>query len=639
MPVMTQPGAGKAPGSTMFVLSDERLNRRGDIVDSAGWQLDEFKQNPIALFNHDPDRIVGNWSNVRVENKELIGEFQPVAPGTSQLGDEVRLLVEQDVLRAASVGFRFLKSEPLDPDRPHRGRRYTKQVLMEVSLVSVPANPGALSKARSLHLSDDVMALVFGKHAATEPRAISPGKHAATHPHGTRVKSMNISQQIEDVQTRLNAARDALLEHTTEPDHDAEEADRLNGEIEYLEKDLASKQRTEKSLAVRAINEPRDPQAQALAVRRPLNVSVPATAKADYLWRAAAAGYVAKVRHQSVDDVLRERYAIERYSDAEATKWVTHAAVSGALTSVPAWAGDLVQQGNAEWLANLTPSPVFSRLSALGTSMMFGPNQGTIKIPSRATTPSITGSFVAEANPIPVRRLGVTSITLIPHKMGVISVYSREMAAYSNPSIESIIRQGIEDDTSITIDTLLLDATAESATRPAGLRYGISAAGTASVAKGYAAFLADMALLSAPFFNVNAGRSLALIMNPQQRMQIGFAPGPDGTFGWATQFTDRFTIIESTTVTAGTVIMVDAADFVSVSGAPEFDISEQATLHLEDTAPLNIGVAGAPATVAAPTQSMYQTAQIAIRMLLNVTWAMRRTGMVQYLTGVSWAPA
>jgi len=128
-------------------------------------------------------------------------------------------------------------------------------------------------------------------------------------------------------------------------------------------------------------------------------------------------------------------------------------------------------------------------------------------------------------------------------------------------------------------------------------------------------------------------------MNPQQRMQIGFAPGPDGTFGWTTQFTDRFTIIESTTVTAGTVIMVDAADFVSVSGAPEFDISEQATLHLDDTAPLNIGVAGAPATVAAPTQSMYQTAQIAIRMLLNVTWAMRRTGMVQFLTGVSWAPA
>ena len=638
MSVITQPSAGKASGSNTFVLSDERVNRNGDVVDSAGWELDGFKQNPIALFNHDRDRIVGNWANVRIENRALVGEFQPVAPGTSQLGDEVRLLVEQDVLRAASVGFRYLKSEPLDPDKPRSGRRYTKQELLEVSLVSVPANSGALSKARSLHVSSEVMELVFGKHAAFTTGSISPGKQAAIHPK-LKARVMNISQQIEDVQTRLNAARDALLEHTSEPDHDAEEADRLNGEIEYLEKDLSSKQRTEKSLAVRAINEPRDPQTQALAARRPLGVSVPATAKSDYLWRAAAAGYVAKVRHQSVDDVLRERYAVERYSDAEATKWVTHAAVSGALTSVPAWAGDLVQQGNAEWLANLTPSPVFSQLAALGTSMTFGPNQGSIKIPSRATTPSITGSFVAEATPLPVRRLGVTSITLIPHKMGVISVYSREMAAYSNPSIESIIRQGIEDDTSITIDTLLLDATAESATRPAGLRYGISSAGTASTAKGYAAVLADLALLTAPFFNVNAGRSLALIMNPQQRMQLGFAPGPDGTFGWSTAFTNRFTIIESTTVTAGTVIMVDAADFVSVNGAPEFDITEQATLHLEDTAPLNISTAGSPPALAHPTQSMYQTAQIAIRMLLNVTWAMRRPGMVTYLTGVSWAPA
>jgi hypothetical protein len=59
---------------------------------------------------------------------------------------------------------------------------------------------------------------------------------------------------------------------------------------------------------------------------------------------------------------------------------------------------------------------------------------------------------------------------------------------------------------------------------------------------------------------------------------------------------------------------------------------------MEDTTPLNIGTAGSPATVAAPTQSMFQTAQIAVRMLANVTWAMRRAGMVQYMTGVNWGP-
>jgi len=74
MSLMTQPGAGKAPDSMTFVLSDEQVNRHGDVVDSAGWQLDGFRQNPVALFNHDRDRIVGRWTNVRIENK--LGEVR-----------------------------------------------------------------------------------------------------------------------------------------------------------------------------------------------------------------------------------------------------------------------------------------------------------------------------------------------------------------------------------------------------------------------------------------------------------------------------------------------------------------------------------------------------------------------------------
>jgi hypothetical protein len=60
---------------------------------------------------------------------------------------------------------------------------------------------------------------------------------------------------------------------------------------------------------------------------------------------------------------------------------------------------------------------------------------------------------------------------------------------------------------------------------------------------------------------------------------------------------------------------------------------------MEDTTPLNIasGAQGS-GVLATPTQSMFQTGQVAIRMLANVSWAMRRTGMVQFIgTGVSWA--
>jgi HK97 family phage prohead protease len=621
--------AGRASGN-QFVLSDGTVDRYGEIVEPGGWELAAFKRNPIALFNHRPDQVVGRWANIRVTAGELLGEFQPAEPGTSRVADEVRKLVAQGVLKAASVGFRAIEAEPLD-DNPRGPKRYTKQELLETSIVSVPANPAALAVARSLGISGEMMALL-GKHADTD--ATSPGKHADTHPR-PRARVMNISEQIQDVQKRLNAARDELLDATKEQEHDPEIADRLNDEIEFLEKDLQSKQRTEKSLAARAV-EATETQKAAVTPRQ-LGGTVAKTS--DLLWRGAAALYLSHTQRRNLDDVLAEKYGREHYADHEKTAWVARAAVLGAQTNVPAWAGDLARQGYGEWLSNLNPSPVFSRLAALGTSLAFGPGMATIKIPSRASTPSISGAFVAEAVPIPVRKLGVTSITLIPHKLGVISVYTREMAMYSTPAIETIIRQGMEDDTTITIDTLLLDATAESATRPAGLRFGISAAGTASTVKGYAAFLADLGLLMAPFVAANAGRTYALIVNPQQAIQVGFAPGPDGTFGWAQQFTSRFTVIESTTVTPGTVLLVDAADFVSVNGAPEFDISEQATLHMEDSTPLNIGTAGAPATVAAPAVSMYQTAQVAIRMQMNVTWAMRRTGMVQFLTGVNWGPA
>jgi HK97 family phage prohead protease len=644
MTLVRKAAAGKASGGLTYVLSDATVDRYGDIVEPQGWLLDNFRTNPIALFNHRAEQVVGKWANVRITQDALLAEFEPAEPGTSRIADEVRKLVEQGVLRAASVGFHGIEAEPI---KGTRGKRYKSQELVETSIVSVPANPAALAIAKSLDISDDTMELVFGKHAALTTRSIQPGKHAETQPRplGIGVKSMNISQQIEDAQTRLNAARDALLAHTQEPNHDLDEAETLNNEVEFLEKDLASKQRTEKSLALRAAAEPVQStahgtaQGTAMTVRRPLSVSQAATEKADYLWRAAAAGFIARATQRTIEDVLRERYPQERYNDAEATGWVTRAAISGALTTVPGWAQELVSQGNGAFMQTLYPMSVFPRLAGQGTALTFGPDNASIKIPSRATTPSISAAFVAEGQPIPVRRLGLTSITLQPFKMGGISVYSREMAMYSNPSIEGIIRQGLTEDTAVTIDTLLLDANPATTARPAGLLFGVAAAGAASTAKGYAAILADLGLLTAPFYASNAGRNLVMIINPQQAMQLGFAPGPDGSFGWSSQFTNRFTILESTTVLAGKVIVIDAADFVSVNGAAEFDISEQSVLHMEDTTPLNIAATGTPNVVAAPVQSMWQTAQIGIRMLLNITWAMRRTGMVQYLTGVNWAPA
>ena len=56
-------------------------------------------------------------------------------------------------------------------------------------------------------------------------------------------------------------------------------------------------------------------------------------------------------------------------------------------------------------------------------------------------------------------------------------------------------------------------------------------------------------------------------------------------------------VIQSGTVPVGVVICMDAADYVSVrrgcTAGPE--ISDQATLHMEDTAPLQLAATGTPA--------------------------------------------
>jgi hypothetical protein len=57
---------------------------------------------------------------------------------------------------------------------------------------------------------------------------------------------------------------------------------------------------------------------------------------------------------------------------------------------------------------------------------------------------------------------------------------------------------------------------------------------------------------------------------------------------------------------------------------------------MDDTTPLALSATGAPNTVAAPIRSLYQTDSLAIRMTLDLNWAMRRTGVVAFVSTITW---
>jgi HK97 family phage major capsid protein/HK97 family phage prohead protease len=629
-----------------FVLSDATIDRIGDIVEPAGWDLKSFKRNPIALFGHDAAFPIGTWSEIEVKGSRLVGKLKLAARGTSARIDELISLVEQGILRAVSVGFKPLESEPLNKDRPYGGQRFKRQELLETSLVSVPANPAAVALAKSLNLSRETLDLAFGMQAETRRRDMSAtGMQAVIPPKSERPMAMTpLAQRITDSEAKLLSLRDQLTDHIEKAGNDPNETDltitdELNGKIAVAQRSLASLQEAEKQLGAQAVQV-----VERTTERRPLSVPATKLKPGEMVLHSLVASVVAHATKRNAIDVLLERYGSDGKIDDQ-TKVVfgavTRAASAPADTTTSGWASQLVRTDHADFMNLLMPQSVYPGLSNRGLRLNFG-RSGIISIPSRVATPTIAGSFIAEGAPIPVRQGAFTAVTLTPKKMAVISTFTRQIAEHSTPAIEGLIRNAMQEDTSVALDTILLDATAATTTRPGGLRAGVSAT-TATAGGGFAALVGDIKALVGALITSSSGniRNPVWIMNPIQAISIALTQNAGGDFPFATDIQNNnlqgYPVIVSSTVTAGMLILVDAADYVSVEGdAPRFDVSDQATLHMEDTTPLAIGTAGSPATVAAPTRSLWQTDSIGLRMLMDVNWSMRRTGMVSWTQSVTW---
>jgi HK97 family phage prohead protease len=649
-----------------FVLSDEAKDRYGDIIKSDGWQLANFKKNPIAMFNHDRHFPVGVWESVKVEGRKLVGTLKLAAKGTSARLDEVISLVDQGIIRAVSVGFRALARTPMldDEGNPTGGLIFSSSELLEASLVSVPANPGALQLARSLQISDATLSLVFGEEAVRR-QALVPDRPTAEQGATSQDKRAGgmttpIGVRIQDAQNTLNAARDAYDTLVSDPNADGDQVDEAEKVFEAAKKALERLQKAERLLGQQtaeergglpAVMEQRPPYTGP-AVRVPF--AQPAAQKlepADYLIRYMVGlidvhGNKMRGITLSHDAAIAARYG-EGFANDEKTRvigeWLQRAASAVATTFTSGWASQLVQIVNASFMETLVPDSVYPRLAARGMRVGFGRN-GQINIPSRVTTPSLAGAFVLEGNPIPVKQGAFTSVPITPKKMAVITTFTREIAQYSTPAIEALLRDAIREDTSGVLDSTLLDATASSTTRPAGIRNGVSVT-AATAGGGLAALVTDVKNLIGALQTglANQLRSPVWIMNSQQATSISLITTTAGVavFPFAEQIQAGtfagYPVIVSNTVTAGMVILIDAADFVSAEGDdPRFEVSDQATLHMEDTTPLAIGTVGSPATVAAPTRSLWQTDSLGLRMIMPVNWILRRTGGVAWTQAVTW---
>jgi HK97 family phage prohead protease/HK97 family phage major capsid protein len=621
-------------------------DRMNDVVEPMGAQ---FTLPIPLLWQHRSDEPIGHVTHAKV-GKAGIEIIAKIAKGVTAEIDRAWSLIKAGLVPGLSIGFKSIEHEIIPTTK---GIRFKKWDWLELSAVTIPAN--ATATITTIRSFDTAQRAASGHQARGVVQLNPPGASGRSQPiapEGTKMKT--IAEQIAALEAKrmASAARmDAVMQKSVAEDRtsdaaEQEEFDKLSTEVDAIDRDLVRLRRLETTKAAEAKPVIKaDSAHEGSLARGGLTVyaqpAAPQIPKGDYVLRSLVCKLKSHFTKQSPYDVMKQEYGDDEPTRA-VLNVITRAATVPADTVTSGWASQLVDTSITEFFAALMPNSVYPALSSRGGKFSFG-RAGIVSMPTRASTPTIAGSFVAQGAAIPVRQGAFAAITFTPKKMAVISVFTRDIAEHSTPAIEGLIRQAIIEDTAFAIDSVLLDATAATTTRPAGLKAGVGAT-TATAGGGITALIGDIRGLSSALITGSNGnlRSPVWIMNPADILAASLLPATAGGGEFPFKEIQSGTlqgipVISSSNVTADTMLLVDAADFVSVTGdTPRFDVSDQATIHMEDTTPLAISTVGSPNTVAAPVRSLWQTDCIGVRMLLDLNWGMRRTGTVAWTQTMTW---
>jgi Phage capsid family len=293
---------------------------------------------------------------------------------------------------------------------------------------------------------------------------------------------------------------------------------------------------------------------------------------------------------------------------------VLRAATAPALTTTVGWAKELAVVKVLEDLIEALGAASAGGEVLRRALMVNFDGAGEVLVPGLVVDVT-DASFVAEGAPIPVETIPTSSKSLLPHKIASIAVLTAEMIEGSNA--ERIIGEALTRAAGLALDAALFDSTAASAARPAGIRNGIAAL-TASTNPDptYAALEDISTLLNA--VSVVGGRGPFVLITGVGRAMTAIARG-----GY-TQ--DGLAILLPSAAVGNDLIAIAPAGIAAAISPPQLELSNHATVHLEDTSPADLG------TSPAPVKSMFQTHSYALKSRLPATWVVRDSRAVAWLT-------
>lgn len=148
------------------VISNETVNDHGFVVLTDGIDWSRYRKNPILLYQHDWDKPIGFLSNIRKVGKEYLADFN--FDEVTQVSRDAYAMYQAGTLRGASISGKAYYTE-------NDGIRFaTRFEIYEVSLVTIPANPDAVSSREG---DEKTFAVSFSADTAVEIEELSSAQN------------------------------------------------------------------------------------------------------------------------------------------------------------------------------------------------------------------------------------------------------------------------------------------------------------------------------------------------------------------------------------------------------------------------------------------------------------------------------
>jgi HK97 family phage major capsid protein/HK97 family phage prohead protease len=650
-------------------------DRLGDIIEPLGVKY----TNPLPLlWQHKHDKPIGQVTfktptKNGIEFEAKIARTETPGPFKDRL-DEAWESVKLGLTPAVSIGFQpepgkfsFLK----DTDGIH----FKEISVLELSIVTVPANSETtISAFKSL----DAEALTAsGHYDARLERPVRPGVTGPRQPTSTRLELQmpkTIDEQIAGAEAKraaTAAAIDAIMAKAAEEGRvletdEEQKYDEHKEVIRNLDNHLIRlRDHAEiiKATPAKPAGQENDinPPGTAMVLREHQQHLQNGATRIPRVQIIAPKVEPWQPFVRYVQAIVNGRGNIQSAREwAAKASWVDHtpevqamlsieprdlayqlqvrAAVSEGTTFGTTWASPLIAYTQAANLfaEYLRPATIIGRLNLRNVPF-------NIQIPRMTTGASV--GWVGESAPKPITSEAFDSLTLRWAKAAAIIAITQELARFSNPQAEAIIRDDLRRAMTEFLDRQFIDSSVAAVTNvsPASITNGVTAVTPTGTTA--SAFRADLKTLVAPIITANIPLdSGAFIMHPSTALSLVLMQNSLGqpVFPTVTReggTVQGFPVVVSSNVPAaggspadGYMIIFVIQDEILLAddGQTTIDASDQASLQM-DTAP------DSPPTASSAYVSLWQLNWIALRVERFITWQKRRSQAAQYIQGAKYA--